>query len=134
VQTNKHLDAGMMAQYTVAASSSAQQAASGAPVAESASQGSGSVVRRYYVAAEPVEWDFAPLGGDACAAAGAADGGEVEPFANGTFVFGTTFSKAQYVEYEDAAFLTKRARPAEEAYLGLLGPVLRAEVSRGTAG
>jgi len=36
--------------------------------------------------------------------------------------------KAQYVEYTDASFTVRKERPSEWQHLGLLGPIMRAEV------
>src|ERR1051325_9651725 len=36
--------------------------------------------------------------------------------------------KAIYREYTDATFATRKPRPRQDEYLGLLGPILRAEV------
>lgn len=41
---------------------------------------------------------------------------------------GPTQTKALFVEYTDATFTVRKQRAAEDAYLGLLGPVLRAQV------
>lgn len=41
---------------------------------------------------------------------------------------GPRYLKAQFNEYTDETFTTKRARSAEDAYMGILGPVIRAEV------
>jgi FtsP/CotA-like multicopper oxidase with cupredoxin domain len=78
-------------------------------------------VRVYYIAADEVRWNFMPstpvfaLGGDS----------EIErvptPLSN-------TYLKAVYREYTDATFATLKPRPPELAYLGILGPLIRAEV------
>jgi FtsP/CotA-like multicopper oxidase with cupredoxin domain len=41
---------------------------------------------------------------------------------------GHTYRKAVFHEYRDATFTTPKPRPAELAHMGLLGPVIRAEV------
>jgi FtsP/CotA-like multicopper oxidase with cupredoxin domain len=41
---------------------------------------------------------------------------------------GSKYEKCLYRGYTDASFAHVRRRPADEAYLGLLGPVIRAEV------
>jgi hephaestin len=84
-------------------------------------------VRTYYVAAEEVEWDYAPLGidmetGKAFAGAAAA---YTQPGPNR---IGHVYRKALYREYTDATFATRKPRPPQDEYLGLLGPILRAEV------
>ena len=83
--------------------------------------------RTYYVAAEEVDWNYAPLG---------INGMTGKPFEGRANVFvkrgpdriGSTYRKARYREYTDDTFTTPKQRPPEQEYLGLLGPVLRAEV------
>jgi hephaestin len=41
---------------------------------------------------------------------------------------GTDYTKCLYRQYADATFTKPIPRPADESYLGFLGPVLRAEV------
>jgi FtsP/CotA-like multicopper oxidase with cupredoxin domain len=41
---------------------------------------------------------------------------------------GRVYKKAIYREYTDATFAKLKVRPPEEAYLGILGPILRGEV------
>lgn len=41
---------------------------------------------------------------------------------------GPKYLKAQYHEYTDATFATKKPRSTDQAYMGILGPVIRAEV------
>ena len=41
---------------------------------------------------------------------------------------GSTYTKCLYRAYTDASFRRRVARPASDAYLGVLGPVIRAEV------
>jgi manganese oxidase len=83
--------------------------------------------RTYYIAADEVAWDYAPTG---------ADGITGKPFDDvaDTYVktgpgrIGSTYVKCLYRGYTDAAF-TRLATPgAQDAYLGFLGPVIRAEV------
>ncbi|CAL8466619.1 g6155 [Coccomyxa elongata] len=89
------------------------------------------VTRNYYMAAEKVLWDYAPLGGDACS-------GGLQPFSEEGLVrtennvsagqIGSRRYRAVYVEYTDATFSVRKNRTAEEAYLGNLGPLMRAAV------
>ena len=46
---------------------------------------------------------------------------------NATLI-GTKYKKAIFVEYTDETFTVKKPRPESEKYLGLLGPVLRANI------
>jgi manganese oxidase len=83
--------------------------------------------RTYYIAAEETEWDYAPLGIDMMSG---------EPFAGTAVAYtqpgpnhiGRLYRKALYREYTDGTFATRKPRPPQEEYLGLLGPILRAEV------
>jgi FtsP/CotA-like multicopper oxidase with cupredoxin domain len=71
--------------------------------------------RHYYIQAEDVTWDFAPSGQDLV------HGGPIpDPWTNSH-----VFQKTRYVEYTDAGFRTPKAQPV---WLGVLGPVIRAEV------
>lgn len=87
----------------------------------------GGRVRTYYVAAEEVEWDYAPLG---------IDMNTGKPFEGAAAAYtqpgpnhiGHVYKKAVYREYTDATFTTRKRRAPQDEYLGLLGPILRAEV------
>ena len=83
--------------------------------------------RTYYVAADEVDWDYAPSGRDE------AMGQPFDMIAKGYTVpgphrIGRVNKKAIYREYTDDSFSTLKVRAPEEQYLGLLGPVLRGEV------
>jgi hypothetical protein len=71
--------------------------------------------RHYYIAAEDVTWDFAPSGHDLMA-------GLPVPQPWG---LKTKWEKTRYIEYTDATFLVRKPQPE---WLGILGPVIRAEV------
>jgi manganese oxidase len=71
--------------------------------------------RHYYIAAEEVKWDYAPTGQDKI------HGGTIpEPWAAHT-----RWPKVRYIEYTDNSFTTPKPQPA---WLGVLGPIIRAEV------
>ena len=77
-------------------------------------------VRTYYIAADDVVWNYVPHGRDVI------DG---SPLAlNGPSQLGWSYHKAIYREYTDATFERLKPRSPSEAYFGLLGPVIRAEV------
>lgn len=93
----------------------------GAPVA---AQGP---VRSYYLRADPVIWDYAPSGRNDIT------GRPFDPVANtfvksGTGRIGSRYLKCLYRGYTDASFAHLTPRLASERSLGLLGPVIRAEV------
>jgi FtsP/CotA-like multicopper oxidase with cupredoxin domain len=46
----------------------------------------------------------------------------------GAHRIGSVYKKAVYREYTDASFSTLKVRPPDEQYLGILGPILHAEV------
>ncbi len=81
----------------------------------------------YYIAADEVEWDYAPTG---------INGMTGKPFEGSANVYvkrgpdriGHVYRKAIYREYTDETFSTLKPRPPKWEHLGLLGPVLRAEV------
>jgi FtsP/CotA-like multicopper oxidase with cupredoxin domain len=85
------------------------------------------VTRTYYIAADEVEWDYAPSNSNLT---------EGRPFNEdekmfmepGQFVIGRQVKKALYREYTDDTFKTLKPRPPEWEHLGFLGPVIRAQV------
>ena len=77
-------------------------------------------VRTHYIAADEVVWNYAPSGKDVIA------GKPLPPLA--PMQLGWSYRKAVYREYTDATFRHLVPRPAGEAYLGLLGPIIHAEV------
>jgi hypothetical protein len=105
---------------------------SGTPYKTAPSPSYGGKKRRYYIAAEVVEWDYAPYNGDLCPNAAA-----VTPFTPDQEVFtlgnkvdriGHKYLKAQYIEYTDSSFKWKKYRSSQEAHLGIQGPLMYAEV------
>lgn len=64
--------------------------------------------REYFIQAEEVMWDYAPLGGEMCS-------GDLAPFTPEADVFlypainrmGSRVLKAQYVQYTDASYTTR---------------------------
>lgn len=90
-------------------------------------QEAGGQTRTYYVAADTVRWDYAPedmnrLSGDAFEAL---EKTWVEP---GPDRIGKVYKKAVYREYTDESFTRRKERTPEWEHLGMLGPLLRAEV------
>ena len=83
--------------------------------------------RVYFIAADEVRWNYAPAGRNLITG---------QPFGEAENVFvqqgpdriGSTYVKALYREYTDSSFTRLKPRPADQAYLGNLGPVIRAEV------
>jgi FtsP/CotA-like multicopper oxidase with cupredoxin domain len=91
------------------------------------SQATASKIRHYYIAADEVEWDYAPSGINKITG---------QPFDDDANVFvqagenriGRVYRKALYREYTDATFT--KLKPIADAWkhLGMLGPAIHAEV------
>ena len=83
--------------------------------------------RVYYVAAEEVDWNYAPSGRDEAMGMpfDKLQQGYAEP---GPHRIGRIYKKAIFREYTDDTFTKLKLRDASEQYLGILGPILRAEV------
>ncbi|HBZ68746.1 MAG TPA: copper oxidase [Deltaproteobacteria bacterium] len=76
-------------------------------------------IHTYYIAADEVEWNYAPRGRNLTGTPGAENEGR------STLL---TFRKAVYHEYTDSTFSTLKPRSPQWEHLGILGPLLRAEV------
>jgi manganese oxidase len=76
-------------------------------------------VHTYYIAADEVAWDYAPRGRNLIGLPGPE---------NEDISIGTKFQKAVYREYTDATFKTLKPRSPQWEHLGILGPLMRAEV------
>jgi FtsP/CotA-like multicopper oxidase with cupredoxin domain len=85
------------------------------------------MTRTYYVAAEEVQWDYAPTGRDQMLGA-PAEGLVAMILTSADDRIGRVYRKAIYREYTDSTFSTRTERPPEWEHLGYLGPVLRAQV------
>ena len=85
------------------------------------------ITRTYYIAADVVDWDYAPSGMNQI---------ENRPFNDeekrvtepGPSSVGRKVRKALYREYTDDTFKTLKPRAPEWEHLGSLGPVIRAQV------
>src|SRR5262245_5336949 len=69
--------------------------------------------RHYYVQAEDVTWNFAPTGQNLV------HGGPIPA------PYETIWRKVRYIEYTDGTFRNRKPQPQ---WLGILGPIIRAEV------
>jgi manganese oxidase len=84
-------------------------------------------VRRYFIGADEVVWDYAPAGMDRI---------KGRPFDAAANVFvaggprriGRRYVKAVYQEYTDGSFVKLKRREGRWDHLGLLGPLVRASV------
>ena len=102
----------------------------GGPVGPGGPRGGGGQpgrTRTYYLAADEVRWDYAPLGRNNITGQpfGAAENVFVQ---QGPDRIGKVYVKALYREYTDASFTHLKPRPPKWQHLGLLGPVIQAEV------
>ncbi|XP_033125758.1 hephaestin-like protein [Anneissia japonica] len=88
------------------------------------------VVRKYYISAETVEWNYAPSGEDMY------NGGNLtDPEKDSAHFFeqsntriGGTYYKTRYFAYTDESFTMKIDPKSGEEHMGILGPAIRAEV------
>ena len=87
----------------------------------------GDRTRTYFIAADEVKWDYAPSGKNLIT--GKAFGDVENVFLKqGDTRIGSVNLKAVFREYTDDSFEELKERPAEEEHLGILGPMIRAEV------
>ncbi|XP_063806721.1 ferroxidase HEPHL1-like [Pseudophryne corroboree] len=117
-QVNDHIKAGMMGLYSVGACG--KSPATFKP--ESA--------RKYFIAAEKIIWNYAPGNVDRFTnqALDTPGSNSATYFAKSSDRIGGSYVKAHYTEYTDESFTTKKNRSKEEEHLGILGPVIKAEV------
>jgi manganese oxidase len=82
--------------------------------------------RVYYIAADEVEWNYAPAGN---VLAGMECCGDDTPWLKrGKNGQPPVFKKAVFREYTDDTFTQLKPRPAAWEHAGILGPIIRAEV------
>ncbi len=84
-------------------------------------------VRTYYIAVDEVNWNYAPRGIDAVTGK-PFDADQKVYTTSGPHRIGRVYRKAMYREYTDGTFKTLKPRPPNEQYLGILGPIIHAEV------
>lgn len=86
-----------------------------------------SQTRTYFIAADEVEWDYAPTGANKVE--GRAFNEDERFFMEaGPTTIGRKAKKALYREYTDSTFATLKPRAAGWEHLGFLGPLVRAQV------
>ncbi|KAG8580850.1 hypothetical protein GDO81_007442 [Engystomops pustulosus] len=116
-QVNDHFEGGMQAIYDVENCTGHKT-------------GFMSSVRHYYMAAEEIIWNYGPTSTNQFTGQNL-DDPESESatyFKHNEKRIGGSYKKAVYVEYTDATFTKKKQRSEEEKHLGLLGPIIWAEV------
>ena len=85
------------------------------------------VTRTTYLGADELVWDYAPSGRNGIT--GKPFDGVADTFVrSGPGRIGSRYLKCIYRAYTDATFTKLALRSPDDAYLGLLGPVIRAEV------
>src|SRR6266496_4197858 len=99
-------------------------AACGSPVASTVAA---AATHTYYIAADEVTWDYAPMNRNVTSGKPFGEE-EAQWVARGPHKIGKELKKALYREYTDATFTTLKPRPKEWEHLGFLGPLVRAEV------
>lgn len=114
-QVNDHLQAGMQAFYEVTACGSS----SGSTVIPG-------FMRNFYLAAEKVQWNYAPSEKNSFNAKPLTEEGSASEvfFSKDGGAIGGTYVKVIYREYTDSTFTQLKTSPSDH---GFLGPVLRAE-------
>ncbi|XP_052788746.1 ferroxidase HEPHL1-like [Mya arenaria] len=90
-------------------------------------------VRRYFLSAEVEDWNYAPTGRNVYMDQELTiPNTESEKYFaktyNGKPMIGGTYRKSRFNEYTSTAFNTHASKSTHERHLGLLGPVIRAEV------
>ncbi len=85
-------------------------------------------VRTYYIASNEIVWNYTPAGTNEITGEPFGDGNatELQYTTHNASYLGTSFLKCVYQQYPNASFLSPLVRPASEAYLGILGPVIYA--------
>ena len=87
----------------------------------------GGKIRTYYLAAVETNWDYAPSGMNMMT--GTDFQGETKIWTEHTKDrIGKIYRKAVFREYTDDTYTTEKKRPKEWEHLGMLGPLIRAEV------
>ncbi|MGH9369536.1 MAG: multicopper oxidase domain-containing protein [Thermoanaerobaculia bacterium] len=83
--------------------------------------------RTYAIAADEVEWDYAPSGMNRITGQ-PFEGAAVIWVERGADRLGRKYRKTIFREYTDATFADAKPRASEWEHLGMLGPLIRAEV------
>ena len=87
------------------------------------------VTRTYYIAADEVKWNYAPTGTNMVTGKPLSDDPTTALYTqNGVDRIGSIYLKCLYQGYTDETFATLQPRTAQWEHLGILGPVIHAEV------
>ncbi|KAM7108141.1 ceruloplasmin isoform 3-T3 [Ciconia maguari] len=117
-QVNDHIEGGMQALFKVEVCRKS-----------TTDRNESTKIRQYFIAAEEIIWNYGP------SAMNHFTGQELIADSESRIFFeqsetriGGSYKKAVYKEYTDGSFTEHKKRLTEEAHLGLLGPVIKAEV------
>ncbi|XP_035190299.1 ceruloplasmin isoform X1 [Oxyura jamaicensis] len=117
-QVNDHIEGGMQALFTVKDCRKS-----------TTDQNESTKIRQYFIAAEEIIWNYGP------SAINHFTGQELITDSESQIFFeqsetriGGSYKKAIYKEYTDGTFTEQKKRIPEEVHLGLLGPIIKAEV------
>ncbi|MDE1725178.1 MAG: multicopper oxidase domain-containing protein [Thaumarchaeota archaeon] len=85
--------------------------------------------RTYYIASDEVHWNYAPTGINQITGVPLKDDKIASVYTiSGKDRIGSIYIKCLYREYSDSTFTTQKALGAKWEHLGMLGPVIHAEV------
>ncbi|PNJ42547.1 HEPH isoform 8, partial [Pongo abelii] len=117
-QVNSHFRDGMQALYKVKSCSMAP------PVDLLTGK-----VRQYFIEAHEIQWDYGPMGHDGSTGKNLREPGSISDkfFQKSSSRIGGTYWKVRYEAFQDETFQEKM-QLEEDRHLGILGPVIRAEV------
>ncbi|XP_065756674.1 hephaestin isoform X8 [Phocoena phocoena] len=117
-QVNSHLQDGMQALYKIKSCS----------MAPSMNLLTGKV-RQYFIEAHEIQWDYGPMGHDGSTGKNLREPGSGSDkfFQKSSSRIGGTYWKVRYEAFQDETFQEK-VQLEEDKHLGILGPVIRAEV------
>jgi FtsP/CotA-like multicopper oxidase with cupredoxin domain len=87
----------------------------------------GGQIRTYYIAAVETNWDYAPTGMNMMTGKGFEKEAKIWTEQTKDRI-GRVYRKATYREYTDDTFTAEKKRPPEWEHLGIMGPLIRAEV------
>ncbi|NXY47037.1 CERU protein, partial [Ceuthmochares aereus] len=86
-------------------------------------------IRQYFIAAEEIIWNYGPSATNRFTGEELVTDSESQVFFEQSETrIGGSYKKAIYKEYTDGSFTQHKGRLPEEEHLGLLGPVIKAEV------
>ncbi|XP_078513094.1 ferroxidase HEPHL1 isoform X2 [Lissotriton helveticus] len=118
-QTTDHFTGGMKQMYEVKSCNKT-----------STSRREYSTMRTYFIAAEEINWDYSPERSwelERHNATEQASSGHVFVNSDESHI-GSKYKKVVYREYTNGEFTTSKKRTRDEEHLGILGPIIRAEV------